>query len=156
MLELRAHLATRPPPPPSSWGFEIMPSCLCDKHSYLMSYLCSSSRTFWHKRQLEFLSDVFYVLDFMSGRQTRARNDILWLHDHRTGSLVEGHNQPLRPGILWGPHFHMASFMGEGTVKTYGISAPPSGGMVPMFFSLSRRCGFQLCKTGGRRDSSHL
>lgn len=68
---------TRPPPPPSSWGFEIMSSCLCDMHSYLMSYLCSSSRTFGHKRQLECLSDVFYVLDFTSGSQAKARNDIL-------------------------------------------------------------------------------
>lgn len=48
--------------------------------------------------------------------------------------MVKSHNQPLGPGILEDPHFLTAGFMGEGIVKTYGITAPPSGATVAMFF----------------------
>lgn len=49
-------------------------------------------------------------------------------------------------GSFEDPHCLTAGFMGEGIVKTYGITAPPSGATVPMFFISVEDVGFNSVK----------
>lgn len=85
---------------------------------------------------------MFYVLDFVSGNQARSRNVTFQLYDPRTGSLVKGSKQPFRPGILEDQLGLTTHLLRYGIMKTYGITAPPSGTIVSLN-NLITGCGFQ-------------